>query len=98
MKRYIQEIGSTWVLGLFDSELSEVFVSAITSVEIIAAIARRSRSGSINVDDAAAACIHWQHQSQSAIRSWSGELKGVLITLKSKTAVLLEAVISLQNS
>jgi uncharacterized protein len=64
VKRCVQEIGSTWVLGLFDSELSEVFVSAITSVEIIAAIARRSRSGSINVDDAAAACTQVRRDLQ----------------------------------
>ena len=53
VKRYISEIGSAWVLGLFDSTLNnEVFIAAITGVEIIAAITRRSRSGSINIPDA----------------------------------------------
>ncbi|MBE9004931.1 type II toxin-antitoxin system VapC family toxin [Fortiea sp. LEGE XX443] len=53
VKRYINEIGSTWVLGLFDPYLkNEVFIAAITSVEIIAAITRRSRSGSISITDA----------------------------------------------
>lgn len=55
VKRYISETGSTWVLGLFDPALNnEAFIAAVTSVEIIAAITRRSRSGSISITDAAA--------------------------------------------
>lgn len=57
VKRYISETGSTWVLGLFDPALNnEVFIAAITGVEIIAAITRRSRGGSISVMDATATC------------------------------------------
>lgn len=53
VKRYISETGSVWVLGLFDPALNnEVFIAAITAVEIIAAITRRSRSGSISITDA----------------------------------------------
>jgi hypothetical protein len=53
VKRYIRETGSVWVLGLFDPALkNEVFIAAIASVEIIAAITRRSRSGSISIKDA----------------------------------------------
>jgi uncharacterized protein len=53
IKRYISETGSSWVLRLFDPALNnEVFIAAITSVEIIAAITRRSRSGSISITDA----------------------------------------------
>ena len=55
VKRYISETGSTWVLGIFNPALNnEVFIAAVTSVEIIAAITRRSRSGSISITDAAA--------------------------------------------
>lgn len=57
VKRYINETGSAWVLGLFDSTLdNEFFVAAITGVEIVAAITRRTRSGSITVTDAALVC------------------------------------------
>ncbi|HAA33433.1 MAG TPA: nucleic acid-binding protein [Cyanobacteria bacterium UBA8553] len=57
VKRYISETGSAWVVGLFDPALNnEVFVAAITGVEIIAAITRRSRSGSISVVDITATC------------------------------------------
>ncbi|MGV0106284.1 PIN domain-containing protein [Nostoc sp. DSM 114160] len=53
VKRYISETGSDWVLELFDPTLNnEVFIAAITSVEIIAAITRRSRGGSISITDA----------------------------------------------
>lgn len=53
VKRYISEIGSNWVLKLFDPAFkNEVFIAAITGVEIIAAIARRSRGVSISVADA----------------------------------------------
>ena len=54
VKRYISEIGSTWVLGLFDPALdNQIFIAAITQVEIIAAITRRSRGGNISTTDAA---------------------------------------------
>jgi hypothetical protein len=53
VKLYVNEIGSAWVLGLFDPNLkNEVFIAAITGVEIIAAITRRSRSRSISIADA----------------------------------------------
>ena len=39
VKRYISEIGSVWISSLFDPALkNEVFVAAITGVEIIAAV------------------------------------------------------------
>ncbi|TVQ60142.1 MAG: PIN domain-containing protein [Spirulina sp. DLM2.Bin59] len=54
VKRYINETGSAWVLDLFDSTVEhEFFVAAITAVEIVAAITRRARSGSIATADAA---------------------------------------------
>jgi predicted nucleic acid-binding protein len=66
VKRYISEIGSTWVLELFDSTLNnEVFVAAITSVEIVAAITRRSRSGSISAADATVVCNQFRSDLQT---------------------------------
>jgi hypothetical protein len=47
VKRYINETGSAWVLGLFGPTLDyEFFVAAVTGVEIVAAITRRARNGS----------------------------------------------------
>ncbi|XGV97072.1 MAG: type II toxin-antitoxin system VapC family toxin [Leptolyngbya sp. BL-A-14] len=57
VKRYINETGSAWVVGLFDVNLNnEIFIAAITGVEMIAAITRRSRGGSISAADAAETC------------------------------------------
>jgi uncharacterized protein len=57
VKRYISETGSTWVLSLFDPTLdNEFFVAAITGVEVVAALTRRARNGSIASKDAALVC------------------------------------------
>ncbi|NMG08980.1 type II toxin-antitoxin system VapC family toxin [Brasilonema sp. UFV-L1] len=57
VKRYVSEIGSAWVVNLFDPVLNnEVLIAAITGVEIVAAMTRRARGGSISVTDATAAC------------------------------------------
>ena len=38
VKRYVSEVGSAWVAGLFDPSLgNEILVAAITGVEIVAA-------------------------------------------------------------
>ena len=57
VKRYIKETGSTWVAELFEPALNhDVFISAITPVEIVAAITRRARGGTISQADATSAC------------------------------------------
>ena len=57
VKRYINETGSAWVLGLFTPTLSnDFFVAAITGVEIVAAITRRASNGSVTAADAALVC------------------------------------------
>jgi hypothetical protein len=66
VKRYINETGSTWVVGLFDPALNnDVLIAAITGVEIIAAITRRARGGSISATDATAACNQFRSDLQS---------------------------------
>jgi uncharacterized protein len=62
VKRYISEVGSTWVLELFDPAAEhEIFIAAITGVEIVAAIARRARNGSISASDAAIVCNQFRN-------------------------------------
>lgn len=57
VKRYINEIGSAWVLNLFNPALNnEILIAAITSVEIVAAITRRMRSGNASGTDATDVC------------------------------------------
>ncbi|MEA5552425.1 type II toxin-antitoxin system VapC family toxin [Anabaena cylindrica UHCC 0172] len=66
VKRYVAEIGSAWVVSLFDPTLkNHVFIAAITSVEITAAISRRFRGGSISSKDATAV----YHQLRNDIQS-----------------------------
>src|SRR5580700_3415780 len=57
VKRYVSEVGSAWVAGLFDPSLSnEILVAAISGVEIVAAVSRRARGGAITPADAASIC------------------------------------------
>ena len=57
VKRYVQETGSAWVNGLFvPFPHDDVHIVSIAAVEIVAALMRRSRSGTITAADAAAAC------------------------------------------
>ena len=66
VKRYISEVGSKWILELFDStQDNEVFIAAITAVEIIAAITRRTRGGSISDADATLAWNQFKSDLQT---------------------------------
>ena len=57
VKRYVQEVGSVWVSGLFTAApANRIIVAAITRVEVVAALTRRVRSATITQADAAAAC------------------------------------------
>jgi uncharacterized protein len=52
-KRYISEIGSAWLRALLDPVAgSETFIARIAAVELIAAITRRERVGSLATSDA----------------------------------------------
>jgi predicted nucleic acid-binding protein len=51
-KRYVLETGSAWLRGLLDPATgSETFIVRITAVELIAAITRRERGGSLTPMD-----------------------------------------------
>lgn len=66
VKRYVNETGSAWVLGLFNPILSnEIFIGAITGVEIIAAISRRTRGGSLSSSDATTLCNQFRNDYQT---------------------------------
>jgi predicted nucleic acid-binding protein len=56
-KRYLSETGSGWVKGLFTANPSHRFFAvAVIGVEVVAAISRRARGGTISQADAAAFC------------------------------------------
>jgi uncharacterized protein len=57
VKRYVSETGSPWVIQQLDPMLQhDAFIAAIASVEIIAAISRRARSGSLTTQAATQIC------------------------------------------
>lgn len=70
VKRYISETGSRWILGLFAPALdNEIFIAAITGVEIVAALTRTMRSGSISAADATLVCNQFRNDLQTDYQS-----------------------------
>jgi predicted nucleic acid-binding protein len=56
-KRYLNETGSRWMKGLFTANPPHRFFAVATiGVEVVAAISRRARGGTISQVDAAAFC------------------------------------------
>ena len=79
VKRYVNETGSNWICGLFDPGLKhEVFIAAITPVEIVAAITRHARGRTIAQVDAVAACTQFRVDLQTSYQVV--ELMEVLLT------------------
>jgi hypothetical protein len=53
VKNYISEVGSTWLRGIINAVPShELYISRLANVEVIAAITRRARGGSVTAIDA----------------------------------------------
>lgn len=66
VKRYINEVGSTWILGLFAPTVdNEIFITAITSVEIVAAITRAERGKRLGASDASAVRDQFKNDFQT---------------------------------
>lgn len=59
VKRYIPEIGTTWVRSIVaPTSGNTVIIAHITSVEVVSAVMRRSRDGSVPVRTAQVIRIH----------------------------------------
>ena len=57
VKRYVQETGSVWVSGQFTAApTNRVVIASITGVEVVAAITRRARGGTITPAESTSAC------------------------------------------
>jgi predicted nucleic acid-binding protein len=64
-KRYVTEIGSTWITDLIKQLIaSRVHVSRICGVEVLAAITRRVRSGSLTPQAGRIAAIQFRSDFQ----------------------------------
>src|SRR5918996_703895 len=61
VKRYANETGSLWVRSLTDPEEgNDIFTAHITGIEVVAAIARKTRMGEISEHDATTAIRMFQ--------------------------------------
>ena len=56
VKRYANETGSLWIRSLTDPQAgNDIFTAHITGIEVVAAIARKTRRGEISEHDATTA-------------------------------------------
>jgi len=69
VKRYVTETGTAWVLNLTNPRAgNQLHLARITGVEVVSAIARRTRGGSVSVADAATALADFRHDFTHAYR------------------------------
>jgi predicted nucleic acid-binding protein len=106
VKRYINEVGTGWVTSLTDPTAgNRIQVARITGVEVVSAITRRARDGSISTNDAAAAIALFRHHLTN--RYFVSEVTRRLITdamrlaenyaLRGYDAVQLAAALALND-
>lgn len=70
IKRYVTETGSDWVTKLIEPTAgNHIFIARITAIEIVSAIKRRERSGSLNTVDALASLTQFRQELASIYRS-----------------------------
>ena len=60
-KRYVDEAGSEWVSGLFESDEITAYIAEITTVEFTSAIVRRLNGRSISRDEAEDAFVAFEN-------------------------------------
>jgi predicted nucleic acid-binding protein len=62
VKRYVAEIGTAWVTSLCAASSGHIlYVARITGAEIVAALFRRTRSGTLNPSDAQSAATRFKY-------------------------------------
>jgi uncharacterized protein len=61
VKRYVHEIGSTWVEAVTDpANGNAIYILCMTEVEVTSAITRRQRGGTLSATDAATALVQFR--------------------------------------
>lgn len=62
VKRYVSEMGTGWVVSVTDPTAgNRVHVARVAGAEVVAAIARRARSGSLLAPDASVAIVRFRY-------------------------------------
>jgi predicted nucleic acid-binding protein len=63
VKRYVNETGTAWVNGILHPQArNSIHLSRIMGVEVVSAITRRARCGSITIAAAAVALAQFRHE------------------------------------
>ena len=58
VKRYANEFGSSWVMGVTDpASGNTIFVARITEVEVVSGVTRRVREGTLSANDGSAGTV-----------------------------------------
>jgi hypothetical protein len=69
VKRYVNETGTAWVLSLVDPTTgNHNYVARITGVEVVSAVARQRRDGSLPAADAATVLAQFRHDFTTEYR------------------------------
>ena len=63
VKRYVNEVGTPWVLGVTDPAAgNHIYVARITGVEVVSGITRRQRAGSLTATQASSMIAQFRHE------------------------------------
>jgi hypothetical protein len=69
VKRYVPEIGTTWIQALTDADANnQLYIARITWVEVISALARRQREGSLNTTQITQILLAFRHHLNTQYR------------------------------
>jgi predicted nucleic acid-binding protein len=69
VKRYVTEIGTPWVSSLVaPAGANRIYVARITGVEVVSAVTRRQRSGSLTPSEAALVLDRFRHDFAAEYR------------------------------
>ncbi len=106
VKRYMTETGSVWVRNLLDPMIGvDIYIAEITGVEVVSAVARRRRTGSLSTDAAANALRDFRHDLAHQYLSIRITLLGISLAmalaekheLRGYDAVQLAAALEVRN-
>jgi len=106
VKRYVTEIGSTWIRALTTPDArNPLIIARITWVEVLSALARRKREGSLTSDDVAQAIQAFRYDMNtqyqvSELDPPLAEAAGELVTqhpLRAYDAVQLASALRVQS-
>lgn len=69
VKRYVAETGTAWIIGLLKPSANNIiYIAQITGVEVVSAISRRQRGGSLTAPAANKAIARFKRDFQNKLR------------------------------